>query len=68
MKRKLGIGETIQLATRIPKALHREAMILAVTEDRPLQEIMTEALTEHLERCRGTKRARLAAGMPREGV
>jgi HicB family len=65
---RMGLGNMIQLASRIPKRLHREAMLAAIEEERPLQEWIAEALAEHLERCQHPKRARTAAGTPREGV
>jgi hypothetical protein len=69
--KRVGVGETIQLATRVPKALHRAAMLASIEEERPLQEWIAEALAEHLARVHGAgapKRARPAAGMPREGA
>jgi hypothetical protein len=66
--KRIGLGDTIQLASRIPKRLHRAATLQAIEEERPLQEFIAEALAEHLERCQHPKRARTAAGMPREGV
>jgi hypothetical protein len=49
---RFGPGPQIQLASRIPKSLHRAAMLQAIEEERPLQEWIAEALTEHLARVR----------------
>jgi HicB family len=49
--KRIGLGDTIQLASRIPKRLHRAATLQAIEEERPLQEFIAEALAEHLERC-----------------
>lgn len=68
MRKLIGDGNSIQLATRVPKALHRAALLRAIEEERPLQELMAEALAEHLARCRRPARARPAPGMPREGA
>jgi hypothetical protein len=65
---RIGKGVTIQLASRIPKRLHRAAMLASIEEERPLQDWIAEALTEHLARCRRPQRARTALGMPREGA
>jgi hypothetical protein len=46
-------GDIIQLATRIPQALHRAIRLRAIEEERPLAEFVGEALTEHLARVRG---------------
>jgi hypothetical protein len=46
-------GDIIQLATRIPQALHRAIRLRAVEEERPLGEFVSEAITEHLARVRG---------------
>jgi hypothetical protein len=46
-------GDIIQLATRIPQALHRAIRLRAVEEERPLMEFVCEAITEHLARVRG---------------
>ena len=68
MKKLVGDAYSVQLATRVPKALHRAAMLTAIEEERPLQEWIAEALAEHLARCQRPKRPRAALGMPREGV
>jgi hypothetical protein len=48
--------------------LQRAVHLQAITEERLMQEWIREALTEHLARCRGPRRARPATGMPREGA
>jgi HicB family len=68
MSRLIGEGQAIQLATRVPKALHRDAMLAAIEAEQTLQDWIAEALAEHLTRCQGSKRVRAAAGMPREGA
>jgi hypothetical protein len=68
MKRGLELGESAALAVRIPKALQRAVHLQAITEERLMQEWIREALTEHLARCRGPRRARPAPGMPQEGA
>ena len=49
--KRLGDGNMIQLASRIPQSLHRATRLRAIEEERPLQEWIAEALAEHLERC-----------------
>jgi hypothetical protein len=46
-------GEVVQLATRIPQALHRAIRVRAIEESRPLGEFVSEALAEHLARIHG---------------
>jgi hypothetical protein len=46
-------GDVVQLATRIPQALHRAIRLRAIEEERPLAEFVGEALTEHLARLHG---------------
>ena len=43
----------VQLATRIPKALHRELRLHCVYEDIPLMDFVSTALEEKLARSRG---------------
>lgn len=43
--------ELIQLATRIPRGLHRAARLAALAEERTLMDWVAEALAEHLARC-----------------
>jgi NADH:ubiquinone oxidoreductase subunit E len=68
MARLIGEGQAIQLATRVPKAIHRDALIAAIEAEQTLQDWIAEALAEHLARCLRQNRARPAAGMPREGA
>lgn len=42
------ITQLVQLATRIPEALHKEARLYAVENGRSLMDLVTEALTEYL--------------------
>jgi hypothetical protein len=44
--------DMVQLATRIPKPLHRAMLLQAVLEERSVMAIVAEALTEHLARLR----------------
>ena len=50
----------VQLATRIPKALHRELKLHCVSADKPLMEFVVEALQERLDKAAGRKRRRRA--------
>jgi predicted HicB family RNase H-like nuclease len=50
----------VQLATRIPKALHRELKLHCVKADRPLMEFVVEALQERLDKLARRKRLRRA--------
>jgi hypothetical protein len=68
MKKLVGDAYSIQLATRVPKGLHRGAMLACIEEDRTLQEWIAEALAEHLARCQRPNRARTVTGMPRDGA
>jgi len=57
-------GDMIQLATRIPKRLHRALRLLAIEEGTSVMAFVSEALAEHLERCqqgRGARRERPAS-------
>ena len=47
----------VQLATRIPKALHRELRLHCVYEDIPLMDFVWKALEEKLARSRGSSAA-----------
>jgi hypothetical protein len=44
--------DMVQLATRIPKTLHRAILLQAVVQERSVMVIVAEALTEHLTRLR----------------
>jgi len=48
----------MQLATRIPKELHRELKVHCVTAEKPLMEFVVEALQERLGKVAGRKRLR----------
>jgi hypothetical protein len=52
-RRRFKPSNLAQLATRIPRTLHRAAFLQAIAEERPLTAFVTEALTEHLARCQG---------------
>jgi hypothetical protein len=65
---KRGPGDFVQLATRIPKGLHRRVRLQAVEEGRPVMLLVAEAIVEHLARCRRVSVARPAPGIPREGA
>jgi hypothetical protein len=65
---KRGPGDFVQLATRIPKGLHRRLRLQAFEEERPIMLVVAEAIVEHLARCRRVSGARTATGMPREGA
>jgi predicted HicB family RNase H-like nuclease len=43
----------VQLATRIPKALHRELRLYCVHQEIPLMDFVLQALEEKLARSRG---------------
>jgi predicted HicB family RNase H-like nuclease len=45
-------GTTVQLATRIPKSLHRAIRLDATASDTTLTEWVSAALEAHLERCK----------------
>jgi hypothetical protein len=44
-------GDRVQLATRIPHALHRAIRIHTIEQSTSLGAFVTEALVEHLARC-----------------
>jgi len=46
---------TVQLATRIPRSLHKRLRLAAFESEATLSEWVTEALVAHLERCTGRK-------------
>jgi len=50
----------VQLATRIPKNVHRAVRLHCVRADETMMGFVIEALTEKLERERGRRRARSA--------
>jgi len=50
----------VQLATRIPKVLHRELKLHCVEADKPLMEFVVEAVQERLDKVAKTKRLRRA--------
>jgi hypothetical protein len=64
-KRRYRPSDLAQLATRIPRTLHRAALLQAIAEERPLTAFVTEALTEHLARCQGTDRHENAPRRPK---
>jgi len=45
----------VQLATRISRELHKRMRLAAFENESTLSEWVTEALTAHLERCKGGK-------------
>ena len=47
----------VQLATRIPKTLHRELRLHCVTVGKPLMVFVVEALEERLAKVAGWKRS-----------
>jgi predicted HicB family RNase H-like nuclease len=49
-------GPQAQLATRIPKELHRRLKLYCVTSDIALMDFVTEAIEEKLGRKRGSKK------------
>jgi hypothetical protein len=59
-------GSMVQLATRIPKALHVRVRVDAIDKGHTMAEWVSTALREHLDRCQGKKRpakgAKSAAG------
>ncbi len=55
------MAHDVQLATRIPKPLHREVKLYCVTNDVSLMDFVVQALTEKLQRKPGAKPARPAA-------
>jgi hypothetical protein len=64
-RRRFKPSNLAQLATRIPRTLHRAAFLQAIAEERPLTAFVTEALTEHLARCQGTDRPENAPRRPK---
>jgi hypothetical protein len=64
-KRRFRPSDLAQLATRIPRTLHRAALLQAIAEERPLTAFVTEALTEHLARCQGTQGPRAIRAVDR---
>lgn len=59
MNRQEFSGQTVQLATRIPKGLHLRVRVHALDVGRTMADFVGEALTEHLARCRkAAKRAK----------
>jgi predicted HicB family RNase H-like nuclease len=56
-------GDRVQLATRIPHALHRAIRLHAIEQSTSLGAFVTEALVEHLARCQqGTDARRKGSG------
>jgi predicted HicB family RNase H-like nuclease len=53
--------DTVQLATRIPKALHVRIRVDALDRGVTLAEWVGDALSSHLETCTGKKRSRKPA-------
>jgi hypothetical protein len=47
----------VQLATRIPKTLHRELRLHCVTVGKPMMEFVVAALEERLAKVAGRKRS-----------
>ena len=58
-------GDRVQLATRIPHALHRAVRLHAIEQSTSLGAFVTEALVEHLARCVGTDSRRKAPRRPK---
>src|SRR5438552_1158077 len=56
----------VQLATRIPKELHRRLKLHAVTHDVSLMEFVVSAIEERLAREGGRRRRAVAGGSGRE--
>jgi hypothetical protein len=52
-------GERVQLATRIPHALHRAIRLHAIEQSISLGAFVTAALVEHLARCQRGKVSKL---------
>lgn len=48
----------VQLATRIPKTLHRELKVYCVKADTPLMRFVVDAIAEKLKRDGGGRRER----------
>jgi len=51
---------SVQLATRVPRSLHKRLKLAAFESEATLSEWVTDALTRHLERCTGGKGKRVA--------
>jgi hypothetical protein len=64
-KRRYRPSDLAQLATRIPRTLHRAALLRATDEGRPLMALVAEALTEHLARCQGAQGPRAIRAVDR---
>jgi len=54
--------KSVQLATRIPKGLHRALRLFSVDSGRSMMAIVSEALVEHLARCQDTSGSKRAPG------
>ena len=50
----------VQLATRIPKELHRKLKLHCVESDTPVMEFVVSSLEEKLDKAAGRKRVRRA--------
>jgi hypothetical protein len=59
MAKSLDRAECVQLATRIPKRLHRALKLECIDHEETVQDWILDALETHLVRCRGP-RARAA--------
>jgi predicted HicB family RNase H-like nuclease len=55
MAKSLDRSDWVQLATRIPKRLHRAMKLECVTREESLQAWLLDALEAHLARCRGAR-------------
>jgi predicted HicB family RNase H-like nuclease len=55
----------IQLATRVPKTLHRAIRLDAIGREQTLSQWITEALAAHLERCKREKPGKAPAAAAR---
>ena len=51
----------VQLATRIPKTLHRQLKLHCVTSDTSVMDFVVAAIEERLTRAPGRKRGRAAS-------
>lgn len=51
----------VQLATRVPKTLHRQIRLDAIAREQTLSAWVTEALAAHLERAKHAKPAKAPA-------
>jgi len=61
-------SDTVQFATRVPKALHTQARVAALDEGLTLQEWMREALEAHLARGKQKRPSRAAKRAGEEGA